>query len=100
MIIYIDIDNTITKTQNTDYNNAIPLTDRISIINQLYNEGHTIVYWTARGSKSGIDYKELTKIQLQNWKCLYSELKFDKPVYDLFIDDKAIKDSQYFNIHS
>ena len=96
MIIYVDIDNTITKTIDTDYINATPRIDRISILNKLYFEGNTIIYWTARGSGSGIDYSELTKKQLDNWGCLYSEIKFDKPVYDLFIDDKAINDNFYF----
>ena len=97
MIIYIDIDNTITQTNQTDYLNAQPLEDRINRINQLYKEGHTIVYWTARGSASGLDYFMLTQKQLKQWGCLYTELKLGKPVYDLFIDDKAIKDINYFN---
>lgn len=89
MIIYVDIDNTITVTNHTDYANAIPLQDRIKKINNLYIEGHTIIYWTARGSGSGIDYRDLTIKQLNEWGCLYNDLKLNKPIYDLFIDDKA-----------
>jgi dTDP-glucose 4,6-dehydratase len=96
MIIYIDIDNTITITNNTEYGSAIPRIDRINHINRLYHSGHTIIYWTARGSGSGIDYKYLTKQQLENWGCLYHELKFNKPIFDLFIDDKAIESIIYF----
>lgn len=97
MIIYIDIDNTITITNATDYSNAIPLMDRISTINQLHSQGHTIVYWTARGSGSKIDYSELTKKQLKDWGCLYSSIKFEKPIYDLFIDDKAINSESFID---
>lgn len=96
MIIYIDIDNTIAKTNVTDYKNATPMIDRITKINELYLSGHTIIYWTARGTGSGIDYGELTRSQLKTWGCLYHELKFNKPIFDLYIDDKAINDISYF----
>jgi hypothetical protein len=98
MIIYVDIDNTITITNSTDYVNATPLPDCIHKINNLYMEGHTIIYWTARGSGSGTDYYDLTVEQLNKWGCLYSDLKLNKPIYDLFIDDKAI-DTTYFTKH-
>lgn len=90
MIIYVDIDNTITNTINTNYAGAKPIASNIEIINELFKKGHYIVYWTARGSGSGIDYTDLTKNQLEFWGCLYHELKFNKPVYDLFVDDKAL----------
>ena len=37
---------------------------------------------------SGIDWKDVTKNQFKEWGVKYHELKFGKPVYDLFIDDK------------
>jgi len=92
--IYVDIDNTITTTIGTEYKEAKPIIKNIQIINNLYNRGHHIVYWTARGSGSGIDYQDLTKNQLESWGCLYHELKFNKPVYDLFIDDKSLPSIQ------
>jgi hypothetical protein len=90
MIIYVDIDNTITKTINTSYISSCPIYDYIDIINRLYEEGNYIVYWTSRGVGSGIDYEELTKNQLFAWGCKYNELRCDKPVYDIFIDDKSL----------
>lgn len=97
MIIYIDIDNTIFNTNHTDYINSTPIESRIEEINKLYDKGHTIIYWTARGTGSGIDYSELTKNQLEQFKVKYHELKFGKPVYDLFIDDKNINSESFFN---
>lgn len=97
MIIYVDIDNTITYTNGADYINAKPRLDRIMKINELYFMGNTIIYWTARGVGSGIDYKELTKQQLMSWGCLYHELNLNKPIFDLHIDDKAINDEIYFS---
>ena len=88
--IYIDIDSTICKTVGADYPGATPLYNRIEKANKLYTLGHHIVYWTARGTKSGIDWYDLSKKQLDEWGVLYHELKLGKPAFDLFIDDKVL----------
>lgn len=91
MKIYIDIDNTIFTTNSTNYSEAIPNNNLIEIANELYKSGnHTIVYWTARGTKSKIDYFNLTKSQLDSAGVLYHDLLMGKPDYDLLIDDKSI----------
>jgi len=54
----------------------------------MYEEGNTIVYWTARGTVSGIDWKKVTLAQFEDWGVKYHDLKLGKPYYDLFIDDK------------
>ena len=97
MVIYVDIDETIcTLGENSgtrytrDYTLAIPRQEQIDKINKLYDEGHEIVYWTARGSGTGIDWSNLTEKQLNQWDCKYTRIeKQKKPLYDLFIDDKA-----------
>jgi len=89
MIIYVDIDHTICKTNGTDYANAEPIQEAIDKVNSYYKRGDTIVYWTARGTGSGIDWTEETTRQLNIWGAIYHELKFGKPVFDLFIDDLA-----------
>ena len=38
----IDIDDTICRTNGSDYENSQPLNDRIATVNKLYDEGHTI----------------------------------------------------------
>ena len=91
MTIYVDIDETIFMTQNMDYENSQPFLERIQKINKLYDEGHTIVYWTARGSRKQIDWTELTRKQLKDWGAKYNELRTDKPFYDLFVEDKSVK---------
>jgi hypothetical protein len=90
MKIFVDIDNTITITKGSDYINSQPQYDKIKIINDLYDDGHTITYWTARGSASGINHYELTKKQLNDWGVKYHDLMIGKPSYDIFIDDKTI----------
>lgn len=88
-IIYVDIDETICETSDDrDYMSATPIQENIKKINALYDEGHTIVYWTARGSRKQINWHEKTKKQLDSWGVKYHELRTDKPYYDLFIDDK------------
>jgi len=93
MIIFVDIDDTICTNPNsnkTNYTNAIPHIEHIAKINKLYEQGHHIVYWTARGAVTKQDWTLLTKQQLATWGAKYHQLRLDKPYYDLFIDDKAI----------
>lgn len=96
MIIYVDIDETILMTQNMDYENSQPMYDRIEKINKLYDEGNTIIYWTARGTGSGKDWSDVTKKQFKRFKVKYHDLKFGKPIYDLFVDDKNINSEDFF----
>ena len=51
MIYCFDLDGTLCTKRQLDYQNAEPFVDRILHVNKLYDEGHTIVYWTARGSE-------------------------------------------------
>lgn len=89
MIIYIDIDETIcVSPEDRNYANAVPILTNIEKANILYDEGHTIIYWTARGTGSGIDWRDITENQFKEWKVKYHDLKLGKPIYDLFIDDK------------
>jgi hypothetical protein len=89
-VIYVDIDETIcTTSEDRKYENSKPIYDNIEKINKLYDEGNTIVYWTARGSRKQINWYDLTYKQLVEWGVKFNELRVDKPYYDLFIDDKT-----------
>ena len=51
MIIFIDIDETICDSpESRDYKDASPIEENIEKANKLYDSGHTIIYWTARGT--------------------------------------------------
>ena len=57
-IIFVDIDDTICyydikDNGPKDYSTAQPYIERIQKINNLYDDGKTIIYWTARGTKTG-----------------------------------------------
>lgn len=101
MIIYVDIDETIctneegTVSESRNYQNAFPIERNIEKVNQLYDEGHTIIYWTARGTVTGIDWEEITKEQLARWGVKYHDLKFGKPYYDLMICDKSLNPREW-----
>ena len=92
-VIRVDIDETICTTPDEprQYEKAVPIKKNIEKINELYREGHTIVYWTARGSRSGKDWHELTTEQLNRWGALHHELYCTKPYYDLLICDKTLR---------
>ena len=92
----VDIDGTICTNTYGKYEEAIPLTENIKKINCLYDDGYQIIYWTARGSTTGIDWTELTTRQLEEWGVRYTELRMRKPDYDLFICDKAVNSETYF----
>ena len=91
MKIYVDIDETICFYKDKrHYPDAIPNFENIAKINKLYDEDNYIVYWTARGTVTGIDWSLTTADQLDEWGCQYHELSVgEKPDYDLLICDKT-----------
>ena len=106
----VDIDGTIcSPTVGRDYHKAQPWQDRIEVLNKLYDEGNYIIYFTARAmgrfadlphSVASVKAKEvlydLTKQQLDDWGVKYNELIMGKPHADFFIDDKGVKDEDFF----
>src|SRR3990167_1704184 len=101
----IDIDGTICNNTDGMYAKAEPIQKRIDKINQLYDRGNTIIYFTARGMnrfKGDVAlvkeiFYEFTRRQLELWGCKYHELILGKPSYDYIIDDKNIDPDEYFD---
>ena len=91
MKIYVDIDETICFYKGKrHYPDALPIKENIAKINKLYDEGHYIKYWTARGTVTGINWLETTINQLKEWGCKYHKVSVGlKPAYDLLICDKT-----------
>jgi hypothetical protein len=97
MLVFVDIDETICYYDGIrNYDEAKPYHERIKKINGLYDDGHTIVYWTARGTLTQEQWFQTTLNQLKSWNCKFHELRLGKPAYDLFIDDKNINSETYF----
>ena len=56
-----------------------------------------LFFFTARGYVTKIDWRELTLNQLEEWNVKYHELILGKPNADVYVDDKAINDLDFFN---
>ena len=98
----IDIDGTICDS-SFGYETAFPYLERIDKINELYDEGNHITYFTARGMGSLEDpykaiqkYYKLTLDQLNLWGCKFNLLILGKPAADFYIDDKSISIDKFF----
>jgi mannose-6-phosphate isomerase-like protein (cupin superfamily) len=92
--VFFDLDNTLCNTEGNNYEKSKPIIERINYVNNLKEDGNYITIWTARGSTTGINYKDLTIKQLQEWGVKYDNLLMGKPSYDIYIDDKS------FNVDS
>tara|TARA_Y100000034_G_C6879821_1_gene402954 strand:+ start:940 stop:1650 length:711 start_codon:yes stop_codon:yes gene_type:complete len=91
MIYCFDIDGTVCSTEQNYYKESLPDVVMIEKVNQLYDEGHTIIYFTARGSVSNVDWSIFTGSQLKKWGAKYHQLVMNKkPHFDLLVDDKCI----------
>ena len=104
MVYVFDIDGTICSQNASDYTTARPFPARIKKINNLYDEGNTIIFFTARGMgrhKNNPllaiqDFYEFTATQLKSWGVKYHNLFLGKPNGDIYIDDKGMKDADFF----
>ena len=92
-----DLDGTLcTQFSDKDYTKAEPIKEAIAEVNRLYNEGHTIIIDTARGSTSGINWRETTEQQLAKWGTKYHRLIVGNKIHaDVFVDDKAVNASSW-----
>lgn len=89
-VFVVDVDNTICVTDGAAYEHAVPIPARIEFMNRLFDLGHEIHYFTARGSQTGIDWLELTRHQLVSWGARFHSLRTGKPHADVYIDDKGL----------
>ena len=77
-----DIDGTICTNTWGDYEDAEPYFDRIDTVNELYDKGFHIIYFTARGmgkcdgsvSCAYDMWYTFTHDQLVDWGCKFDEL--------------------------
>ena len=86
-----DLDGVIARlVPDNNYARASPETETIAAINQLFDAGNRIVLYTARGSVTGIDWREVSEKQLAEWGVRYHELRFGKPAGDFYVDDRHL----------
>lgn len=91
LIYEVDLDGTLCSNTYGDYFNALPIYDNINKVNKLFDNGNIININTGRGSTTGINWYDMTELQLKEWGVKYHTLTVGKkPYYDYIIDDKAI----------
>ncbi len=96
--IFFDLDGVICKTNSNNYRKSKKIKLSVETINKLYENRYWICVFTSRymgrsNEKVNIAKKKgynFTKKQLRSWGLKYHSLKFGKPSYDLFIDDKTL----------
>lgn len=86
----IDIDGCICNNTGGKYDRAEPEYNFIARVNLMYDAGHHITLFTARGTTTGKDWRDVTVDQLRRWNVKYHELLFGKPEYDVIVDDKVM----------
>lgn len=102
----VDIDGTICEQMNNfAYGTGKVFYDRINYLNNLYDNGDEIIYYTARGmGEFDGSYRlaqekwyNVTESQLKTWGAKYTKLIIGKYSGDCYIDDKAINSEQFFS---
>lgn len=99
-----DIDGTICSFTGGSYKDAVPYTERIKEVNRLFAEGHTIIFYTARGMGSTNNnfaaayakMYDVTEKQLKSWGVKYHSLFLGKPYGDIYVDDRGVSDNEFF----
>lgn len=105
-LIAVDLDDTLCYRPEglehlgrDKYLHCLPLEANIEVVNKLYNAGHEIVIYTARGmytynmdvGKVYANLYLLTRNQLESWGVSYTRLVMGKQPYDYLLDDKSIQ---------
>ena len=86
-----DLDGVIARlVPDNDYRRAEPEPEMISMVNRLHAAGNRIVVHSARGTVTGIDWRDFTVEQLRGWGLRYHELRFGKPAGDFYVDDRNL----------
>jgi capsule biosynthesis phosphatase len=101
--IVFDVDDTILKTQNRDYDNSRPMMEVIVGMRALKEKGWTIVLHTARGmGRSNGDIESVRKEVIEEiekfctkYDVPYDSLQIGKPWAAYYVDDKAMTPSQF-----
>jgi N-acylneuraminate cytidylyltransferase len=88
-IIYVDIDQTLFCSKIPTYEVTYVNQRMIDLVNELYQHNF-IILWTSRGTVTRINWREHTVEQLEQYGVKYHELRLMKPMYDFWVDDKAV----------
>ena len=99
-----DLDGTLCTLSDGSYSESKPIPERIGIVNDLFLSGNVIHIYTARGmgrfsndgSLASNEFRSLTEKQLIDWGVKFHQLFMGKPAGDVYVDDKAQNDLDFF----
>lgn len=85
--INVDFDNTLTQDNVAYWAGEVPEPDEdvIDAVNELYNDGHTIIIWTARQWGQA----NVIAARCTEWGLKFHGIRCAKGSADLYIDDKS-----------
>ena len=94
-----DLDNTLVKTEGTNYKESVPIDDAVKKVREYYDRGDHIIIMTARGASSKKDWRKFTAEQLKDFNIPYHQLSVGlKPSdVDFFVDDKAVNSLEWLD---
>ena len=91
-----DLDGVICSTNKNNYKQSKPKKKVIKMINSLKKSNYVLVFTSRYMGRSNENIKKakerglkFTKNQLKTWGLKYDKLQFEKPSYDVFVDDKS-----------
>jgi len=107
--IIIDLDDTICKTNNGDYENSIPRREVIEKIKEYRNLGFQIIIYTSRNMRTYKGNVELIQANtlpiiirwLKKFEVPYDQIIVGKPwpsYGGFYVDDKAIRPDEFVNL--
>jgi len=103
--IVCDFDDTLSFTNNRDWENATPNTKLIDKLNKLHDTGWIIDIFTARGSISCpsradaiVEYRPGIEKWLNKHGVKYNNISFLKPLAAYYIDDKSITPDDFLDV--
>ena len=89
-----DLDNTICKTNGSDYDKSIPIIPVINLINRLFKKNKIIIFTARYMGRNKENSKLVKKIlskdlqTIEKWNLKFDELIMGKPTFDA-IDDES-----------
>ena len=93
MIYVFDLDGTLVTETKGDYAKASAIYSRREQVRELYKKRNTIIIQTARAAC----WEEFTKLQLELLEIPYHVPSVGQKIYgDVYVDDKAINDKDFF----
>jgi uncharacterized HAD superfamily protein len=87
--VAVDIDGVLCEETGTfgDYAYRKPMKAGLDLVRELNRQGHTVVLYTARWAEDAA----VTQNWLDSYKVQYERVVYDKPLANVYVDDRAMR---------